>query len=227
MNTLVLFDVDGTLVSTDVFRHHKKAFAEAFRCVYSTETTIDTITHYGMTDKKIIISVLKKFGLDRNRIEEKIDLAMGYMIKYFEKQISSEKIVPLPGVLELIKTLTKKNIMLGLVTGNIENIARTKLEKASIYKYFKLGGFGNEDTVRSNLVKLAINRAEELGLVGNKSVFVVGDTPEDIKSGKNAGVKTIAVATGNYSRKELKEANPDFVLKDLKNRKMFLDIVGK
>lgn len=116
---------------------------------------------------------------------------------------------------------------MGLVTGNIESIARAKLKKVGLNHYFEVGGFGSDDIERTNLVKIAIKRARvNFNFKQEKNnVFFVGDAPREIKAGKEAGVKTIGVATGKYSMKKLKNSGANFVLENFKSANKVLEII--
>lgn len=224
---LVLFDIDGTLVE-NVKAHHD-SFAYAFRKVYGINSDIDVVEHFGCTDRQIIISVLLKEGLEIDLIHSKLDDCMDEMVIYFEKNCG--EVILLEGVKELLNELKKKGILLGLVTGNIDQIAEIKLKKAGIFDYFLFSDFGGKDVIRSHLVENAINSAIDYNLLNlDNVVFVVGDTPNDVKAGKeakvNVVVKTIVVATGNYSIEDLNNTNSDFVLSNL-NREDFIKIIEK
>ncbi|MBI2128686.1 HAD hydrolase-like protein [Candidatus Woesearchaeota archaeon] len=224
MNRLVLFDIDETLL--DISRGHISAFSEAFKKVYGIETSINIIRHPGMTDQQIILEVLKKNGLDKSTIKSGLKECVKVMIDSFNKSIGNEKIVVLDGVYELLKGLNKNNVLMGLVTGNLEPIARGKLKKVSLNHYFKVGGFGSDDMNRTNLVKLAIKRAgEDFGFKFNDNVFIFGDTPRDVKAGKEANIKTIGVTTGSYSKEQLEAAGADFILENLKDIDKILEII--
>jgi phosphoglycolate phosphatase len=225
MNRLVLFDIDGTLIKSGS-RSHKLAFASAFTKIYGIDTAIDVIDHDGKSDKRIIVEVLKKNGLNEESIRVKIDEAMREMADFFEKNISIDEPVLLEGVEELLKELKKNNILIGLITGNLEPIARAKLKRIKLNKYFKFGGFGNDSEKRSSLIKIAIKRAEDdFNFKYDNNVFVIGDTPKDVKAGREAGVKVIIVPTGKYSEKELKAQNPDFLFKNLTCKEEILKAV--
>jgi phosphoglycolate phosphatase len=225
MNKLALFDIDKTLISSN--KVHEAAFSEAFKDVYGVDTNINTINHPGMTDKQIIIEVLKKNGLAEDFIVSKLDKCVKVMVDYFKKNISSGEIFLYEGVKDLLKLLSQKNILMGLVTGNLEDIARGKLKIAGVNDYFKIGGFGSDGINRTDLVKLAVKKAEEIiGPLDNDKVFLFGDTPRDIKAGQEAGVKTVGVATGIYSEEQLRGADADFVLKDLKEAEKVLEILN-
>lgn len=223
MNKLVLFDIDSTLIKG---YGHPEAFAHAFKVIYGIDTEIDWEATQGMTDQQIIKETLTKEGLDEELINSKIKQCMQEMTRTFEKTISRKNIEPMDGVVELLKELNNRDILLGLVTGNLEGIARAKLEKISINHYFKIGGFGSDDVNRTNLVKLAIKRAEEnFNFNFNNNVFLIGDAPREIKAGKEAGIKTIGVATGIYSKEQLEITGADFILESLKDTNAVLKLL--
>jgi phosphoglycolate phosphatase-like HAD superfamily hydrolase len=224
MDKLVLFDIDKTLIKSS--RGHSAAFSVAFKKVYGIDTTIDIINYHGMTDQQIIIRVLKKHGLDEQTIKSKIKDCMKVMVDFFNEIVKTDEIIVLDGVPELLNELNKHNVLMGLVTGNLEPIARSKLEKVGLNHYFKIGGFGNEAINRVNLVKLAIKRAEEnFGFKFNNNVFLFGDAPQDMRAGREASVKTIGVTTGTYSKEQLENAGADFILENLKDIDKVLKII--
>jgi phosphoglycolate phosphatase-like HAD superfamily hydrolase len=225
MNKLILFDIDRTLIFNS--KAHHKAFSEAFKKVYGVDTSIEIINHHGMTDQQIIIEVLKKNGLRAKEIKPKIKECMKVMVDSFNEFIENEKIVSLDGIQNLLDALNKNGFLMGLVTGNLEDIARGKLKKAGINHYFKVGGFGSDDIKRVNLVKLAIKRAEKnFSFKSNNNVFLIGDAPQDMKAGKEARVKTIGVTTGIYSKEQLKNAGADFVVANLKDKNKILKLIN-
>lgn len=224
MDKLVLFDIDNTLIEGS--RGHKIAFSGALKKIYGVDANIDIINYYGMTDQQIIIEVLKKHGLDEQMIKSKLEECMKAMVIFFNRVVDGDEIIILDGVRELLEELDGYNILMGLVTGNLEPIARGKLKKVGLNHYFKIGGFGNDDIDRTNLVKIAIRRAEKkFNFKFDNNVFVVGDAPKEIKSGKEAGVKTIGVTTGIYSKEQLKDAGADFILEHLKDKDRVLKII--
>ncbi|MGZ7096669.1 MAG: HAD hydrolase-like protein, partial [Methanobacterium sp.] len=90
--------------------------------------------------------------------------------------------------------------------------------------YFKLGGFGSDNIDRTELVKIAVKKAID-DFNFNGITFVIGDTPRDIKAGFEADAKTIAVATGTYTKVELKEFNPDFVFESLNEKEEISKVI--
>jgi phosphoglycolate phosphatase-like HAD superfamily hydrolase len=224
MDRLVLFDIDRTLI--DRSRCHHNAFSYAFKKVYRVDADIRIINYGGMTDPAIAIEVLKKMMLNEDVICSKLPQCMNVIVDYFLKNLKRDRIHILPGVNDLLESLTNNGILLGLVTGNLEPIAWGKLESIHINHYFKFGGFGSDNINRTELVKAAIKKAQS-SYNFNGTTFVIGDTPRDIKAGFEADAKTIAVATGTYSMDELKKYNPDFLFDDLRKTKSVLNVVMK
>jgi phosphoglycolate phosphatase len=222
MNRLVLFDVDRTLIGRS--QCHHDAFSYAFKKVYNVDTDIKIINYGGMTDPNIAVEVLKKVGVDEDLILSKLDECMDVIVDYFQKNVKKDNIPILDGVKELLELLTEKGILLGLITGNLEPIAWGKLKTIDLDQYFRLGGFGSDNINRTELVKIAVKKAKE-NFNFNGKTFVVGDTPRDIKAGKEANVRTIAVATGTYSTEELQNFGADFVFDDLKDKEEIMKII--
>lgn len=225
MRKLVLFDIDKTLVKSS--KGHREAFSNAFKKVYGVETNIDIINPDGMTDQQIIIDVMKKIGLDEQEIRPRLAECMRVMSSYFEGAIVNEEITTLEGVPSLLEKLDRQGVLMGLVTGNLEPIARGKLEKAGINHYFEVGGFGSDHTDRVELVKKAVRDAEEnYNFRTDGGVFLVGDTPKDIAAGKEAGVQTVGVATGAFSKEQLMHAGANFAVKNLNDKSRIFEILG-
>ncbi len=222
MNKLVLFDIDKTLINRSICHH--VAFSYAFKKIYGVTVDISIINYAGMTDPQIAVEVLRCVGLDENLIKAKLDECMEAVTDYFEKNAQREDIPALDGAKELLDALENK-VIIGLITGNLEPIALEKMKKAGLRRYFKVGGFGSDNINRTELVKTAIKRARDNYDFRGSEVFVFGDTPRDIKAGFEAGAKSIGVATGRYSKEELKNSGADFVFDNLNDKKKILNII--
>ena len=222
MNKLVLFDIDKTLIDRSICHH--VAFSHAFKKVYGVTVDISIINYAGMTDPQIIMEVLTCIGLDEHLIKSKMDECMESIVDYFKKNAEREDIPALEGAKELLMELQNK-VIIGLITGNLEPVALEKMRKAGLSRYFKVGGFGSDNINRTELVKTAIRRAKDNCNFNGIEVFVVGDTPRDVKAGFEAGAKSIGVATGRYSKKELKDSGADFVFDNLKDNEKILKVI--
>lgn len=227
MNKLVLFDIDKTLVHGS--NAHKNAFIAAFKNVYNVIGSQEDINPHGKTDQQIITEVLKIKGLTLDSIKRKIKECIRTIVEVYNETSKNDEIKILEGVKELLTELDKHKFLIGLVTGNIESIARSKLTKVNLNQYFKLGGFGSDPhNDRSDLVKLAIDKAErEFGFKYNgKNVFLFGDAPFDMQAGKEGGAITIGVTTGIFSKEELVKAGAQYILPNLKDTDKILKIMS-
>jgi phosphoglycolate phosphatase-like HAD superfamily hydrolase len=221
---LVLFDIDGTLIRKG--RAHRKAFIRAFKEVVNVKLKSNDFgnRYQGFTDTGIIYDLMKRHNITKKK--GTVKKIMAVMVREFESSDLSGMML-IDGVADALKELSKHdNIIIGLVTGNLESIAYGKLKHFNIREYFLLGGFGHISDVRSKLIIDAIGQTKKrFGNIAKSNVFVVGDTPRDILAAKEAGVKVIAVATGHVSSRELRSHNPDHLLEDLKNTKKLLEVI--
>lgn len=222
MNKLLLFDIDGTLIKES--EAHKKSFSEAVSNVYGLYANINTVNYQGMTDRQIVIKLLEDH-LDRKEIEAKLEVCLKEIGVVFDNLIESEEIIILDGAQELLEDLDDFDILLGLVTGNLGSVAKRKLEKVKINHYFSFGSFGDSAINRKELLKKATETAKKDFDIKLNNIFFLGDTPRDMEAGKSLGVKTIGIATGNYSKEELKKSDACFVLENLMNKEKLLGII--
>ena len=131
----------------------------------------------------------------------------------------------LPGIKELLLLLAdREDIVLGLETGNLEPAAYMKLKKGMIDDFFSFGGFGSDSENRTELIRIAIERARALNynVIPAKNIYVIGDSPHDISAGRNLGVNTIGVGTGRIAEEKLLAEGPSYFLKDLSDIPAFL-----
>lgn len=219
---LILFDVDGTLI--DSGGAGVRSLDLAFRELFSVKDAFHGINMAGKTDSQIIKEGLMKHGILINGHLEAITSAY---IRHLGKEINNKKRHIKPGIYDVLRELSfMEDVRLGLLTGNLEDGARIKLEPFNINRYFPTGAFGSDDEDRDNLLPIAIRRSEELYKARIKfyNCTVVGDTPRDIYCSKPYGAKSIGVATGQYAADELKKAGADHVFENLSNNTNFLQL---
>ena len=230
--TLVTFDIDGTLlksVGTDSNRMHKEAFTAALGDVCGlAEASIDEINHHGSTDSLILVAMQEKHGVDKETAMARLPELYAAMVRSAEaaKPHAATGLEVLPGVVELLAALqARSDCVVGLVTGNVAEIAWLKMEAVGIESLFsqpRFGGFGSEfcsgdhsvagkAADRAELVLQA--RAKALQRHPTIAVHVhVGDAPADIKAGEASGqgarqgeAFALGVCTGTFGREELQE----------------------
>jgi phosphoglycolate phosphatase-like HAD superfamily hydrolase len=135
----------------------------------------------------------------------------------------------MPGIIELLVKLKRRpHLVLGLLTGNLARGAQRKLEHYGVWHFFEFGAFADDHCDRNELGAFA--RARALERHGREfaadEIDVIGDTPRDIACGKSFGARTIAIATGTWSRPKLAEYHPDFLFDDLADVDRVIAILG-
>jgi len=224
MDRLVLFDIDKTLIKGSSF--HYTALKNALTEVYGIKNPPAVMNMQGMTDLKIICSTLSQENMDLKTIKLGLDKCIELMYLNFKEVLEKKDLIVLDGVRILLENLQSLTVPMGLVTGNIEDIAWLKLEKVDLKEYFQFGGFGDKVLKRSVLVKNALEASvAKVGVIDKEKIFLVGDTPRDILGGQKLGVRTVGVATGDFSKKELVIAGAEFIFEDLKDTKKVLNII--
>lgn len=217
--TLLLFDIDGTLLG-GMPPTHRQAICEAAFLAFGLPLSIDQITlTAGRTDTAIVYRVLEQVGLTREQITPALPTFFAAMVTAYERLRPPDlSQYLLPAVAQTLAWLEQRGAALGLVTGNLTGIAWSKLSAAGIRHYFQCGAFGEEAEARDVLPALAAARATACfgRTFRPEATFVIGDTPFDIACGAACGFRTIAVATGRaHSFDELDGHHPDFLLRDL------------
>jgi len=222
---LLLFDIDGTLI------HSGGAGIEALKRALKERFKIDDDLHdieiAGMTDSGIVISILKKHKLPTTN--ENVAAFLDSYVHFLSKELPQRKGELLPGVLDLLQKLkNRKRVVIGLLTGNLSRGARLKLGHYGVWHFFEFGAFADDHHDRNELGAFARNRAKEKHgrEFAADEIDVIGDTPRDIACGKALGARTIAVATGTWSREKLADHYPDFLIDDFSDVDRLIDTLG-
>ncbi|ASQ91101.1 hydrolase [Prosthecochloris sp. GSB1] len=224
LKKLVLFDIDGTLLR--VGNINRQSLIDALMAVYGTEGSARSHNFSGKMDSVIIYEVLRHAGLEEQRIEERFDEVKQTYIELFRKQSRPEDIELLKGVPPLLEELSRQNgILLGLLTGNFEGSGRHKLKLPAIDHYFPFGAFADDAYDRNDLPAIAVEKA--FALTGKRfhpdEVVIIGDTEHDIRCARTIRARSVAVATGNYSARQLNAHRPDVLFEDFGNTKEVID----
>jgi phosphoglycolate phosphatase len=212
----VLFDVDGTLISTG--GAGARSWRHAFDTLYGIPADIGKFTDAGMTDPVVAkLTFTSAVGHEPSPTELATVMA-AYLDRLPYEVEHSEKYRVLAGAEELLPRLgQREGVLLGITSGAVEAAAHIKLSRAGFNRYFPFGGYGSDSPDRIELTQRAIERGGRLlgEELDPKDVFVVGDTPKDVEAAHGAGCAAVATATGHYSREQLEETGAEYVLDSL------------
>lgn len=227
MRTLLLFDIDGTLVLTG--RAGLRALTRVFAESIGRADAFEGISAAGRTDGFLLQEASRRAGVDLTA-ELRAHLQSRYcevLAEEIEAPGEGRKEV-LPGVRPLIDTLRRRDdVVLALLTGNFQASARIKLEHFDLWSPFTFGAFADDATDRNLLVPVALDRARAAGHDPRQErVIVIGDTPLDVECARAGGVRALGVATGSHSLEELESAGADDVLADLSDTSRVLTLLG-
>ena len=216
---LLLFDIDGTLIHSN--GAGKRVMALALQEVFGTTGPIDSYNMGGKTDTRIVTDLLSAAAIPPAEI-------IAHMPDLFERMVvhgltvfrqGNGSAAPCPGVVPLLQTLQGRyDMLLGLVTGNIEAMAPLKIAAAGLDPtQFRVGAYGSHHIDRDHLPAIAMQQATELTnlVFAGHNTIVIGDTPLDIQCARATGATAVAVATGRYSATTLKQYHPDILLDNL------------
>jgi phosphoglycolate phosphatase len=214
---LVLFDVDGTLLTAR--GAGRLAVGRALSAVYGATGPIERYDFRGKTDPQIVFDLMRAAGREPEDIRRSLDRFYDAYIGELEALLVDEtRVQVMPGVSELVPVLASRDdFLVGLLTGNIERGARVKLRSTGLLPRFAVGAYGSDDADRRRLPSIACARAR--ALTGRRfpfeSVTIVGDTPLDIDCARACGARVAAVATGHHAVEELSACAPDLLYTDL------------
>lgn len=210
---LGFFDIDGTLIRRS--RQEGKSLKtrsinHALETVFGL-TGIDYMSIlgkriFGMTDVLIMKSALMESGIEESLYYEREKRLFEAIDEYFEAHLDEygdSDYVRLPAVTEFLAHLRKREIRLGLVTGNIRKHADWKMKNAGFDGYFVTGAFGEDAENRWDILSLAIKRNPD---IPPHSVCHFGDSPMDLDAARRCGVRAVAICDtggGTHSRSEL------------------------
>ena len=213
---LVLFDIDGTLLSAG--RVARDAILRSLQTSFGWSYTPDhedrgKFDFSGKTDPQIVRELVFE-DVGAERFENGLSRALELYLEELERQLAPGTVTPKPGIAALLEHLAADpRVTLGLLTGNLERGARLKLAPPGFNRYFPFGAFGSDSADRYRLPPIAIERA--LAHSGRrfegKSVVIVGDSVHDVACGRSLGVRAVAVATGVTSVERLASERPDAI----------------
>ena len=223
---LILFDIDGTLISTNGVA--KDCFVAAMAETLGARTTGDAHDFAGKTDPQIFAEMVRALALPEDTIIRHQDAVFSTFFRLLEARLDETNVTVLPGVRALLEALRNEEAAtVALLTGNMLQGARIKLTPPGLLEYFSFGAFGNDAYHRHDLPEIAVAPAYERtgATFRGKDIVIIGDTPHDIDCGRHLNVRSIGVATGGHSHDTLAQAKPDHLFDDLTDTNRLLDVI--
>ena len=215
MVRLVLFDIDGTLIQSG--GAGEKSFARVCATEFDVPNGTQNLHFAGRTDPSIVRDFFQNHQIDPSpenfqRFFDRYVFQLDHLLGQLAGRV-------LPGVPEMIRRLRAlpRPPALGLLTGNIRLGARIKLSHYGLWEEFVTGGFGDDHEDRNQIAAVAQERGRQLlkQKLPGEQIVVIGDTPRDIECAKAIQARSLAVATGGYSRAQLIEPQPTWAVATL------------
>ncbi len=231
---LLLFDIDGTLLRIRDGRI-RGLVEEILQEVFGRYISSRGYAFAGKTDPQIFRDLARLGGVPEEEIALALPVALDRYLNALAEMLQPDMIEVLPGVRHLLERLSERtDVLVGLLTGNLEAGARLKLATAGLLAYFPrlspeegsplLGAFGSDSPERDKLLPVAWNRAARYA--GRpfypEETLLIGDTKHDIRCALPYGVRVLAVATGPYQAETLRKAGAWRVLERLEPVEMAL-----
>jgi phosphoglycolate phosphatase-like HAD superfamily hydrolase len=217
--TVLLFDIDGTLVTTPGVG--RRALEQAFAARYGRAGVLQGVQFGGMTDRALVRAGLAVVDepAEGAAAEAAIDAILAAYVPLLRQEIAETPGLGVqPGVREvLVATAHGRAVAVGLGTGNIRAGARLKLGHVGILDRFAFGGFGCDHEDRIEILRIGAARgASRLGAaVAACRVVVIGDTPRDVAAARAIGAESIGVGTCGFGAAELRESGATYAFADL------------
>jgi phosphoglycolate phosphatase len=185
------------------------------------ETTTEGVPVAGMLDREILKTMMLRAGMSRGAIERVMPEVVARAQSIYVRRVPDISKKVCPGVRNLLRRLTARGAVIGLVTGNLSRIGWRKMVRAGLRPYFRFGAFAELAHDRAGLVRIAIRRARKEGWIGRDSrISLIGDHPNDVLAARANGIRAIAVGTGIVPLEELQSHSPLIAIPDLRSLKL-------
>jgi phosphoglycolate phosphatase-like HAD superfamily hydrolase len=217
-----LFDIDGTLISSG--GAGKAALEAALADAFGMTPVTAKLELSGRTDRAICRDLFRHHGLEDSA--DNMERLMGAYLRHLPACLNRKGGRVLPGVEALLATLQQRGgVDVGLLTGNVRSGAKVKLGHFGLYDHFAFGGFGDDHYDRDDVAREALAAVHRHcnGATNPNRIWVIGDTPLDVRCARAIGARAVAVATGWHPREELAGCGPDLLLNDLSDATELLE----
>ncbi len=225
---VVLFDLDQTLV--DSIKVYDKAFGLVFWEVYGVDCSLYELDFAGKSTPEVFWAGCRMKGVLREEYEEKLPGAVKAVSEAFVKFAlrPGAGIRVLAGAEELLLSLSRRKVLMGVVTGSPAAAAIAVLKKTGLGKYFAFVFGGDEAGSKGELAAMALERAEKILGKAPRRAVLVGDSVREAEVARALGLRFVGVATGNHAKEELEAAGYGKAFADFRNtRKVLREILGQ
>jgi phosphoglycolate phosphatase-like HAD superfamily hydrolase len=221
---VLLFDIDGTLLNSG--GAGQAAMEAAMRVEFGAARPVDGLRTAGRTDRAIAVDLFRIHGVALD--DEALSRFYRTYLAQLPLHLTERGGMVLPGVSPLLEALRRReDVLLGLLTGNYKEGARLKLGHHGLHEHFEFGGFGDRHLDRDDVAREALAEVHRRfnGSFDAERLWVIGDTPADVRCARAIGARVVAVATGQYKVDELRNAAPDLLFDDLADTEAFVSIL--
>ena len=212
MIKLVAFDWNGTI------------FADTY-AIYKSDNEVAKLLKIEPVSfkafQKYFDVPVKNFYLALGVSEEELDKRSAQIAKSFHTyyETRSSKLRSRAGARELLEWLSKNHINCVIFSNHIVESIKKQLKRLRLEKYFL-------EVIANSHIESALKGRSKQGklksYLNNKNflaeeVLIIGDTTEEVEIGKELGITTVALTSGNCSITRLKAAKPDYLIHNLKD----------
>ncbi len=210
---VLLFDIDGTLI--DAGGAGQAAMEQAIAREFGETRPVFDIPATGRTDRAIGRDLFDYYSIPAT--DANWSRYVQTYLSLLPVSLREREGGILPGVVTLLEQLTRRDdVFLGLLTGNFVEGARLKLQHYGLHGHFRMGGYGDDHLERDDVARHAFMTLQShLPEVATSDIWVIGDTPSDVRCARAIGARAVAVATGIFSAEQLAPCNADVLLADL------------
>lgn len=229
---LVLWDIDRTLLY--VGNIDRQVYRETFAEVVGRPAERLPARGTGVTMPLAIRGLLLDNGVPKEDVPEladrMVELLPGVLAKHVE-DLRSDGVL-MPGAVDALRAVhDDPSLTPTVVTGNLKDNALLKLDAFGLTAFVdtEIGGYASDSDHRPSLVRIAQKRAgaKSGGNFTRANTVIIGDSLEDVRTGREGGSPVIAVASGKTTAAELQEAGADVVLESLEDVPRLMDAIAR
>ncbi len=207
-NTLLLFDINGTLITRD--ERTDIPYSNAMNTVLGTTNAMSGVDTSARSDKDVFIEVLQRHGkkFDDLLWDTFLTRYRTQLEHFYDTDVWRANADAVP----FVRALHQKGYTLALISGELAIGAEFKLKKIGIWDCFIAGGFGEDGLRRFDIADTSLRKVKKASEKDFSSLYVLGDTILDIQTARHLNAKSIAITTGSHSREKLMAEKPDYCI---------------